>query len=370
MRVLHLHSGNQYGGIERLLVTLAQTRADAPGIEHAFGLCFRGRLLGELLAEGAPVTVFGPARLSRPDTILRVRRAARLAIAEFAPAIVVTHLPWSLVVFGPALRELAGGRRVHWVHGCQQNPSWLERLAARHVPDACLFNSEFTAAACEGRYPGVFSRVVYPPVRLATPEEPRESVRHRLATDPRDVVVVQTSRMEAWKGHLDLIDAAARIPADIPWIIWFAGGAQTVAQKRYYERLQAHVARSGVAMRVRFLGELTDVSSVLHASDIFCQPNEVPEPFGIAFVEAMSAGLPVVATAIGAAPELVTESSGILVGAHDPAALAAALQTYLTNPQRRADTGARGRARALTLAHPADRLAELTRFLADVRGAA
>lgn len=369
MRVLHLHSGNQFGGIERLLVTLAQVGSEEPIIDHAFALCFRGRLWSELAAAGAHLASLGVARLARPESILRARHAARQLIADLTPDVVVTHLPWSRVVFGPVLRDVSG-RDVHWVHGCSARPGWLDRLAERYPPAACVFNSAFTGSICAKRYEGVPSRVVYCPVRLPPAAEPRDTVRERFATAPGDVVIVQTSRMEAWKGQFSLVDAARLLSPDIPWIIWFAGGPQTVAQNRYYERLQTHVARSGLAMRVRFLGEVADISSVLHASDVFCQPNEAAEPFGMTFVEAMSAGLPVVATDLGAAPELVTDETGTLVSAHDPGALARALQSYVSSQELRVGAGSRGRARALTLAQPSARLAELTRFLADVRGAA
>ena len=55
--------------------------------------------------------------------------------------------------------------------------------------------------------------------------------------------------------------------------------------------------RRGIAGRVRFLGERRDVAACMHAADIHCQPNTAPEPFGLVFVEALYAGLPVVTTA-------------------------------------------------------------------------
>lgn len=369
MRVLHLHSGNQFGGIERLLVTLAESASESPGLEHVFALCFSGRLWEELIAAGGHVVPLGVARLARPESILRARHAARHAIADLSPDVVVTHLPWARVVFAPVLREVSG-RAVHWVHGCSARPGWLDRLAERHAPDACVYNSAYTASIGASRYAGVLSRVMYYPVRLPHPAEAREIVRERFATGVDDLVIVQTSRMEAWKGHFDLVTAARLISTGRPWVIWFAGGPQTAAQNRYFERLQTHVARNGLVARVRFLGEVVDMSSVLHASDVFCQPNDVAEPFGIAFIEAMSAGLPVVATELGAAPELVTDEAGTLVSPHDPRELAQALDAYLADPRRRSRAGECGRARAAALAQPSARLAELTRFLADVRGAA
>jgi len=85
----------------------------------------------------------------------------------------------------------------------------------------------------------------------------------------------------------------------------------------------------GLADRVMFLGHRSDVSRVLAAADIHCQPNLLPEPFGIAFVEALYAGLPLVTTALGAATEIVSPMCGILVPPNDVAALAEALHQMI-----------------------------------------
>ena len=75
------------------------------------------------------------------------------------------------------------------------------------------------------------------------------------------------------------------------------------------------VARKGLAERVRFLGERADVPDLLGAADIHCQPNSSPEPFGLAFVEALHAALPVVTSDAGGAREIVTPACGVLVPA-------------------------------------------------------
>jgi glycosyltransferase involved in cell wall biosynthesis len=66
LKVLHVHSGNLYGGVETMLATLARERGACAGLESRFALCFEGRLKDELLATGASVHVLGAARVSRP----------------------------------------------------------------------------------------------------------------------------------------------------------------------------------------------------------------------------------------------------------------------------------------------------------------
>jgi hypothetical protein len=69
----------------------------------------------------------------------------------------------------------------------------------------------------------------------------------------------------------------------------------------------------GVADRVRFIGERSDVGRLLAAASVHCQANLRPEPFGIALVEALAVGLPVVTVAMGGALEIVDESCGMLI---------------------------------------------------------
>jgi glycosyltransferase involved in cell wall biosynthesis len=119
-----------------------------------------------------------------------------------------------------------------------------------------------------------------------------------------------------------------------------------------------------VADRVRFLGQRTDVPALLAAADIHCQPNLGAEPFGIAFVEALYAGLPVVTTALGAATEILDESCGVLVPPGDAAGLAEALRRLIEDPRERQRLGRAGPTRASQLCDPArqlNRLAEVLR---------
>jgi glycosyltransferase involved in cell wall biosynthesis len=109
---------------------------------------------------------------------------------------------------------------------------------------------------------------------------------------------------------------------------------------------------------VRFLGQRQDVPDVLAAADLFCQPNEAPEPFGIALVEALWAGRPVVTTRMGAAPEVLGEGCGVLVPP-EPRALAAALERLVADAGERGRLGAQGPVRARALCEPAARMGAL-----------
>ena len=140
---------------------------------------------------------------------------------------------------------------------------------------------------------------------------------------------------------------------------WQVGGAQRPHELRYLEELKQHAARLGIASRVRFLGERSDVPRLLAAADIHCQPNLRPEPFGITFVEALMAGLPVVTAAFGGAKEIIDESCGILVPPGDARALAASLRRLISDRNLRTRLGAAGPMRAHKLCDSATQMSRL-----------
>jgi glycosyltransferase involved in cell wall biosynthesis len=145
-----------------------------------------------------------------------------------------------------------------------------------------------------------------------------------------------------------------------------AGGAQRPHEAQYLQELQAQAQELGIADRVQFLGQRADVPSLLVAADIHCQPNTGPEPFGIAFVEALYAGLPVVTTAMGGGLEIVDESCGKLVAPDDANALSQVLRSLITNPGERTALATGGLARADQLSNPARQMTRLHDLLSQL----
>ena len=167
MRVLHLYSGNLYGGIETLLVLLARDRALCAAMDPQFGLCFEGRLSTELERAGATLHQLGNVRLSRPLSVWRARRGLRRLVADVSFDVVVSHSPWVSAVFGPVLRS-SQLPLVQWLH----NPladTWVDRWARRTTPKLALCNSRFTASTAQSRFPRSDIDWIYYPVRLSPP---------------------------------------------------------------------------------------------------------------------------------------------------------------------------------------------------------
>lgn len=351
MRVLHLNAGNLYGGVETFLTTLVREAGLTRGMVSEFAVCFEGRFSKELAALGRPPFDLGPVRLSRPHSLVRARRALSGLLRRESFDVVVCHQPWACVVFGPVIRA-AGFPLTLWIHMAGDGRHWLERLARRTRPDFVVCNSRFTAACLSRWLPQAHVEFVYYPVTLngAEPSSTlRASLREAFETPEDDVVIVQVSRLEESKGQRVLLSALATL-RDLPhWTCWIVGGAQRAAEMEYLGELKTLASQAGIDRRVRFVGERSDVAAVMSAADIYCQPNTAPEAFGLTFVEALHAGLPVVTSAIGGACEIVDESCGVLIPPSDVATLATVLQDLVVHPDRNAKLGLAGRHRPETL---------------------
>jgi glycosyltransferase involved in cell wall biosynthesis len=376
MRILHVYSGNLYGGIEAILHTIALSdrsgalRQAQGKAQHVFALCFEGRLSRELADAGAESHMLGPVRLSRPQTLRRAR--ARLievlAVGRFDR--VICHAPWSHGLFGALVRR-AGVPLVFWAHDVMTGRHWTERLARRVPPDAAICNSAFTASTLTSLYSDVPSHVIHAPV-AELPKisaEARARIRASLDTQDSAVVVVTACRSEAWKGHEVLVNALAEL-RDLPaWTWWQVGGAQRPSEATWLASIRDAARSRGIGDRARWLGQRDDVPQLLQAADIYCQPNLAPEPFGVVFVEALRAGLPVVTSALGGAPEIVDETCGVLTTPADAHGVAAALRQLIDGHDERRRKGSAAPARATAVSDPATQIQRLERALTEMASA-
>jgi glycosyltransferase involved in cell wall biosynthesis len=326
-----------------------------PELENFFALCYGGRFSEESIAADASVHWLGPVRVRQPLSIRRARRNLRDILRRESCDVVMTHSCWSQAIFGPAIRR-EGVPLGFYLHAPVDGRHWLQRWAKRSVPDFALTNSNFTASTLAQLYPGVRSAVVYCPVappQCQYSESDRSVTRAELETPEDATVIVQVSRPEEWKGHELHLEALSKLKDLSGWVCWQIGGPQRPGEMQYLARLKQKAISLGISERVRFLDQRSDVPRLLSAADIFCQPNTAGEPFGIVFIEALYAQLPVVTTDIGGAREIVDESCGVLVPPGDVRSLAAALRALIQEPALRSKLGSAGPARASALCDPA-----------------
>ena len=160
-----------------------------------------------------------------------------------------------------------------------------------------------------------------------------------------------------WKDHETLLRAMDRLathPAR-PHLALIGTG-------ELFERTRDDARRRPGGGRVHFLGPRPDARRLLHAVDVYASPTYA-EAFGLATVEAMLAGKPVVAARSGAFVEYIKDgTSGLLFEPHDDAALAAGIAAVMEDPALAARLGAAGRRVCLDNFSPATYVDELTRF--------
>jgi len=354
-----------FGGIETLLVTLAKYRDVCPDMEMAAALAFDGRLSDELSAAGVPVQQLGPVRASRPGSILMARRNLRSLLKSSSIDVAVSHGTWPHAVFGPAVRT-AGIPLVLWLHNDVNGRHWIQRWASITRPNLTICNSSFTASSLPRLFRSCSHSVVHYPVanrNAAESAELRRAVRQELNTPDDSVVLLQVSRMQPWKGHRLLIDALGRLDRRSNWVCWIVGYPQTPEEIQYRRELVEQAYSAGVSDRIRFHETRGRVDHLYGAADIFCQPNASPEPFGIVFVEAMLAALPVVTTAMGGPVEFLDASCGALAKPGDPNEVAKSLMRLIGDASLRRLLGEAGRARAQEWFDPTRQLKKLAQAL-------
>lgn len=274
--------------------------------------------------------LFRLIRQERPEILHAFLGFANLAASLIGRLLGVPVIIWSY-------RDVEVWKtKAHWL---------VDRLAVRWA-DAITCCSDavrqFVLARMNGQAPK-FS-TIHNGVDFETFNRSRAVSRAELNLREGGFVIGTVSRLdEPKKGLAVMLRALADLAGQdgIPawqWLLVGDGPAR--------DRLRSLASELGLSGQVLFAGMRDDVASVLPVMDIFVCPS-LYEGFGIAIVEAMAAGRPVVASAVGGIPEIVVhEDTGLLVPPGDAAALAGALATLLTHPGQARAMGARGQARA------------------------
>lgn len=172
-----------------------------------------------------------------------------------------------------------------------------------------------------------------------------ESFRRRQGIKGRHLVGI-TGELREHKGQEDFIRAAQTVARELADVEFVIAGEDTSPRQEYRMHLEQLAGELGLQSRVHFTGWLTDVAELLPALDVFVSSSRV-EPFGLVMVEAMAAGVPVVATATGGAREIVEDGvTGKLVPVGDADALAVGVIALLKDEPKRLGMGEQARVRA------------------------
>lgn len=323
----------------------------------------------EALAGSAAEPIGRDLSLRSPGSL---RDAVDLVRSERVRAVWLIDRP----VVSPAYAALhaAGARRVV-VHDHSSGSRAVRRGVRRIVQrlamrlpwasaDAVVAVSEYVAGRqhLAGGVPTARIQVVPNPVSIPETVRPAAEVRAALGIAPGRRLVAAAGRLTPEKGFADLLAAADALPPDVE--VWIFGEGPERA------RLELVRSRLRTAGRVRLAGHRADAAECVAAADVCVVPSRWEEAFCLAAAESLARGRPLVATRVGAIPELVRDGvSGLLVPPGSPTALAAAIGRLLEDPALAAALGRAGRAHvAATYAWPRA-IAAMVSLLAPVFGA-
>ena len=323
-----------------------------------------GILEAEFVRMGVPVHILGYRGFTRrPGRILSTARSSARAIRELArilraerAAIVHACLPAANV-----LGALAGAfaRTPHIILGkrglCHYKKgrpilAFFENVA-NLAADTLLVNSDAVAAAVRSaeRFCGGKILRVYNGIDVATASDSGDRGARGTLPErdpplpPEAEVILYVANLFPYKGHLDLMEAAAAVTARFPKAHFLLAGREEGAGAQ----VRSRIGELGLGDRVHLLGPRDDVPALMTAADLVVHPSH-EEGFSNTILEAMAAGKAVVATAVGGIPEAVADGvTGILVPPRSPDRLAMALLSLLEDGARAREMGEAGRQRVL-----------------------
>lgn len=227
-----------------------------------------------------------------------------------------------------------------------------ELIASKKIRQYRLVSSDGMIAVAEAVSRGLISGGI-PPDRVtvihsgielhqAPPDAETLVLRERLGISPRDPVLGIVAHILPHKGYDDLVQGLALLQEKLPNVKCLIVGS--APRERYLQRLLQLAERLSVRDRLIVVGFQEDVVPFLHAMDVFVLPSRT-EGLPITILEAMAAGKPVVATAVGGIPEVIRDGeTGLLIPPCDPGRLAECVIQLLEAPTLAKTMGDAGRA--------------------------
>jgi glycosyltransferase involved in cell wall biosynthesis len=216
----------------------------------------------------------------------------------------------------------------------------IERLVLRFLTTKLTAVGKNVADTHDGDYPPEKVRIIPPPVKEleALSETDRCQLRKEIAGDSARIIALAVGRFVPQKGLPDLLSAFAEVHRQRPDVVLALAGDGD--QRAELEEQARSLSLDG---SVRFLGYREDISDLLGTCDLYVSSSH-REGFSRAMLEAMSAGLPVLATSVGDACQLLADGRGVLVPPGDVQAFAGEFLRLLENPGALGALGDKGRA--------------------------
>lgn len=341
MNILVITNRLTMGGAEQFVVRLSNELARR---QHRVLVVSSGGELEALLAPNL-AHAHAPAGTQTPWGLWTLSRELRELLDAHAIEVIHANSPTTAL----AARLACGGRPIPIVTSAHNGKRWydrgvppiLTRVLARGSDRVVGVSEELTRYLIRNGLAQHKAQTIHNGIPCRPePKEPRlkELIRSELALPLDAPLILCVARLHEVKGHRRLIEALPGVLEKHPDARLLIAGEGPLRPA-----IEARIEELGIGRSVQLLGNRQDVDRLLCAADVFCLPSDW-EGLPLAVAEAMAAGLPVVATAVGGVPEIVEEGvTGWLVPPADPGLLASRLCGLLAEPAQRRRMGLAGR---------------------------
>jgi glycosyltransferase involved in cell wall biosynthesis len=340
MNITHFVESLDRGGLERMVIELVKLQHQQGHRCQVVCLFEQGSLAHELAPLGIKVSACG----KRHGLDLRALARARQLIRAHATEVLhthnaVAHYQAVLAVVGLGVRQIINTR--HGMGGNRRaaRREWLYRRA--------LTNTDAVVTVCEAARNDAISRGIVPPDKTrvvpngividaypTASDAMQERLVRMLKLPSRTQVIGSVGRLNWAKDQFGLIRAFRIVHQQRSNTVLVL-----IGDGELRDQLKQCAFDEGVASHVYFLGDRNDVPDLLQGMDLFVL-SSVSEGYSMALLEASAVALPIVATDVGGNREIVcNDSTGRLVPAGDPQALAEAMLSLLREPRRASALG-------------------------------
>ena len=363
LRVLLFTDADVFAGTERHMLDLARGLR-AAGVSVTLACPSPAALEERAQAENLPTLTIQKRGTVDRETIRILTGLLRSGAAD----VVHAHNGRTALSAALAVRRAGRGRCVmtqHFLepnHVTQRGPKAAASKMAHHwvtaQMSAILAISEAVKASLLARGEAPASKITVVPNGIAPPDAAlpggAEAMRRSLGIPSDAPLVVCAARLEPEKDVASLVASMRHVREVLPNAHCLLAGTGTLRAD-----LEEQIRGLGLGDAVHLLGFRPDALALIAAADLFVLPS-LAEPFGLAILEAMALGKPVVATRAGGPLEIVVEGeTGLLVPPASPPALAEAILGLLSDPAEASRLGANGLAR-FKACFTADRMAQET----------
>ena len=341
MHIVQIIDTVRFGGAQKMQLTLAEA-IQGYGVEMSLisleNNVQESHFPAQLTALGVKVHYF-PA-----NNLLNLKRIRQMSLflKQNQVDLVHTHLTYANIV-GILAARLAGIPVIASFRNASIDSNtvraFLETMLMRYGAAERMAVGHATAAAHKERMRGCSIVPIPNAVSLIAPMSPanRIALRKKLVQDAKRPLAIAVGRLMPQKGYFDLIaafDLVRKTHPDAALLI--------VGEGFLREQMMAEIQTRQLQNHLFMLGSRTDVPHLLAAADLYISSSHW-EGLSNALLEAMAAGLTVVATCVNDTPNVVIPEAGILVEPKQSTELAEAISHYLSNPEQRQKAGNAGR---------------------------